>query len=253
MPVISFIVPFRAPETTNQWDSVSQYLLYTVQNLLSQTCPDIEVYVMAHASPSCALPEDPRLHLLLVDEPLPELGNRKSMHRDRRRKLAHGCMAAAGNCPRYLMPVDADDRVHPGLAEFLNSEPVYPAWYLSSGAVAHVGVRRYYMSSSYEEMTSSSCILSLEEAGIPADTSFGEFEKCYWFLGHHKIFVGDMRARGHPARPIPFSGGAYILGNGANLSNSLRNNPFNQMRFYIRYFLFGRKLDESFRQTYGEV
>ena len=64
------------------------------------------------------------------------------------------------------MPVDADDRVHPRLAAFLEETPHHPAWVIRKGRAVHAGLKRSYSSSRYDELTDSSRILSPEGARV---------------------------------------------------------------------------------------
>jgi hypothetical protein len=227
-------------------------LIHSVNNLLCQTELDFDIHIVGHDRPAGELPGDPRCHFHEFPEPEPPSDDIHALRRDRRRKVVYGCMAAAEGNPEYMMPVDGDDRVHPGLVAYLGKQPHHPAWILPQGYVVHASLRRYYRTHAYHELTSSSCILDVETTGIPDSLSMDDQLACYWFVGHHKLFKDQIEERGIHIREVPFAAGAYLVGYGDNLSNYIRRSRLRGINFKLRFYLLGRKINHAFEQQFGK-
>jgi len=252
MPFLSFIIPFRPRQNTSNFEEVSDCLIHTVNNLLSQEDGDFDIHIVGHDRPSRELPADERLHFHLSDDPVNPNREHYLLNRDRRRKVTYGCLKANEGHPEYLMPIDADDRIHPSLVRYLKDQPSADGWYLDQGYVVHVGARRCYLSDHYSELTSSSCIMAREHTWTkPFDEA--AFEDCYWFLGNHKCFKEDSSKRGLTLKPVPFPAGAYFLGYTDNLSNLHRTGIIKKVRFFLRFYISGKAWQQKQKERFGPI
>lgn len=253
-PLLSFVIPFRSKDSTGgeeSWRRVSRLLQETVSNLLAQTSSDFSIHIVGDDLPEGGLPEDDKLFFHLREFQHPVSYDVLGQNRDRRMKVVQACMHAGALHPRFIMPVDADDRISVNLVDWLHRQEDSDSWIVDHGYRLDLASRRYILSDNYSSMTSSACILSAELTGIPADLSFGAMETCYWFLGGHDRFKSDMQQRGITVNSIPFPAGCYLTGYGDNLSNVFRRSWVKKLRRWVRFHFFGKPLDQQLLSEFG--
>jgi len=84
MSILSFIIPLRSPETTNNWKQVSSDCVKTILSILQQTDQDFDVYLVCNKEPE-GLPKSTNINVITDNFPLPTKLN--EMRRDQAIKI----------------------------------------------------------------------------------------------------------------------------------------------------------------------
>lgn len=115
--MIAFVIAFRHPDSTKDYNHVVQLLEATLKSLLSQTNSEFKVYIGCNVEPKLDI-HDPRVRFCTIDCPLPK--NRKEVLFDKGVKRAFAIQTAnAENVPDYFFLLDADDLVSNDCVEYL--------------------------------------------------------------------------------------------------------------------------------------
>lgn len=115
--MIAFIIAFRHPDSTKDYNHVVQLLKATLESILNQTNGEFRVYIGCNVEPKLDI-LDPRVRFCAIDCPLPS--NRKEVLFDKGVKRAFAIQTAnAEIVPDYLFLLDADDLVSNDCVEYL--------------------------------------------------------------------------------------------------------------------------------------
>lgn len=107
--MIAFIIAFRHPDSTNDYNHVLQLLKATLDSLINQVDGDFKVYIGCNVKPELNV-VDPRVSFCTIDCPLPK--NRKEVLLDRGVKRALAIQTATNEInPELIFLLDADDLV----------------------------------------------------------------------------------------------------------------------------------------------
>ena len=84
MSILSFIIPFRSPETTNNWKKVSSDCVNTISSILQQTDQDFDVYLVCNQEPE-GLPASSHINVITNNFSVPT--TLSEMRRDQKSKI----------------------------------------------------------------------------------------------------------------------------------------------------------------------
>jgi len=130
-PLIAFITSFRGRALAQDWDYHVLLLERAVLSMLAQRHGECCVVVACHEIPDTPLAQEPRVHFLPVNFPLPTRNN-DDMCVDKVLKLSAGAEWARAQGCEYVVFTDADDLVSNRIAGFVADHRGENGWYCPS-------------------------------------------------------------------------------------------------------------------------
>ena len=216
--MIAFIVAFRHPDSTNDYDHVVQLLKATITSLLNQTYNDFRVYIGCNIEPDIDI-IDPRIRFCPIDCPLPN--NRQEVLFDKGVKRALAIQTAnAEVAPEYFFLLDADDLVSSDCVAYLHRQDwsVSPGGYwLERGYLLDMFNQKAQEKYGFNRYCGSSLILSskvltkalfVDNSAQQKMTTHAEFLNVCdlyvleQFLGEHNAVRQHMSSLGYPLQKI---------------------------------------------------
>jgi hypothetical protein len=207
-PVISYIIPLKSPEVSQDWSLVSRLCCRTLNSILRQTYPELRIILVCNFPPD-HYPKDSRLEIVTDDFPTPQ--NRNGIFRDQKLKVKRGMLALKGFNEGYVMRMDADDFIHRELTEFVHQNQCNGGWYIPKGYVYQEKSKWIFLRNNFHFSTASSHIVWLTEQDLPGsmDTPDEEYFVDMW---QHLKLVNTCKQLSRPLSPIPFRAAAYTIG-----------------------------------------
>jgi hypothetical protein len=234
--MLAFITTLRHPQNSADYSRVESLLRDTLTSVVRQTCDDYVVVIVGNRRPEFALPD--RTHFVEVDFAPPSgvkgpHTGRASVIWDKGTKTAVGLIAARAFDPDYVMPFDADDFVHRGIAEFAQSRRGGAGWVITRGWVYSRARNAYAFRRKFFRICGTSFIVPFDAYEVPADltvsatqreiaAAFGE--RLENLLEHGYAFDW-WREHGRRLEPLPFAGAVYHVDTGENHSGNMLVGP----------------------------
>jgi hypothetical protein len=234
--VLAFITTLRHPQNSADYGRVETLLRDTLASLTRQTSDDYVVIIVGNRRPAFPLPA--RTAFVEVDfEPPsavrgPQTGP-ASVIWDKGTKTAVGLIAAREFEPEYVMPFDADDFVHRGIAAFAHDHPGRDGWVVDRGWVYSRARNAYALRRRFFLICGTSFIVPFEGYEVPADLTvsatqqqiaeaFGD--RLENVLEHGYAFDW-WREQGRNLEKLPFAGAVYHVDTGENHSGNALVGP----------------------------
>ena len=271
-PNICFVVALRSRQSTDKWSQVLNDFNNTLRSIFNQTCPDFQVYVGCNEIPELEDEYDERLHFVTADLPIPNTWEEKC--RDRSWKL---CLCAkkireeyqdllASDNGIYIFPVDADDFVNCRIAEYVANHPDANGFKSANG---YKWIKGSFKMEITPYFGGSMNIMKMYKDDLPAELP--EQSLCFdketaiklterYPIRWYDIEVEHKFAElGRPLERLPFKSTVYVLGTGANISNSDPHNLNNGKEFHPIAFLRSinplshRKVTTEIKKEFGMI
>jgi hypothetical protein len=216
--MISFIIAFRHPESTNNYSQVVQLLEDTLYSLINQTDQNFSVYIGCNIAPELDI-VDTRIQFCPIDCPLPS--NRKEILMDKGVKRAIAIQTAIKNVsPDLFFLLDADDLVSKYcVAELHSLETTKSAggYWLERGYLLDMFNRRVQEKCGFNRYCGSSLVLNsqvvtdvlfLHKDNLQSMRSYSDFiSGCSAYvlehiLGNHIVVKSYMASLKFPLEKI---------------------------------------------------
>ena len=234
--MLAFITTLRHPRNSADYSRVESLLADTLASVTRQTSDEYVVVIVGNRRPSFPLPK--RTMFVEVDFGPPSdvqgpQTGRASVIWDKGTKTAIGLIAAREYQPDYVMPFDADDFVHKGIAEFTRTRSGEPGWVVTRGWVYSRARNAYALRRKFYRICGTSFIVPLDAYEVPLDltvsatqrqiaVAFGE--RLEHLLEHGYAFDW-WREHGRRLEPLPFAGAVYHVDTGENHSGNMLVGP----------------------------
>jgi hypothetical protein len=213
--MLVFVVPLKSRQVAISWHQVCLLLERTLRSICQQNSQRFRVIVVGNERPEINFTH-PNIHYVTVDLPLPGVGHKKK-DIDRAKKVLTGFYYARQFDPDYVMAVDADDCVHRDLAGFVVRSAECNGWYIDRGYVYEENRRFIYQRKSGFHRWCGSCyIVNYQRHPMPAAANDYRSSLLDYYREHREI-VAQASRQGRSLASLPFSGVAYIVGNGENI------------------------------------
>jgi hypothetical protein len=220
--MLVFIVPVQSPQVARSWEKVCLLFERTARSLCQQTSPHFKVVVVCHEKPKIAY-DHPNLIYLKVNFAAPAPDDYSGKMRDRMRKHLTAVSYAQQFHPTHIMRVDADDLVSRRLAEFVQQFPESNGWFINQGYVHYQGAKTVYLQRrNFHKLCGTSNIVRNLLHPFPSDVMAADLNFKEYPLRHSEI-AEQMRLKGTPLRPLPFTGAIYTYAHGQNISTERDN------------------------------
>jgi hypothetical protein len=216
--MIHFIVPFRSKEVSDNWELISGLCNATLQSICNQTHSGFRVHLVCHQKPMGKF-DHTLIDTIHVNWSVPSTW--EEMIDDKYAKVKRGLINVRDyDTPTYVMIVDADDRVHRGLAEWVADHMEAHGWFFEKGYTYPLGGHVVYkVSDSFHQVCGSSAIVQCSETDLPARMDDDSDQFVLLRCGHHLI-RSCMEERDTPLEPLPFPGACQVTDTGENHSGS---------------------------------
>lgn len=202
-------MPLKRRAAAKDWTVTSRLFDRTIRSVCNQTTDRFHVLVVCTERPDTTFTH-PNLHYLEVDfpVPVPEYGPRVD---DRAKRVVAGLLALDHPAITHVMSVDADDYVSRRLAAFVADHPTDNGWYVDDGYELAEGSRFVrHRTTGFFTRCGSCNIIRRDLFTLPgAVEEYHAMTGYDRFLGGHPYAPGDLAARGHPLRALPFPGAIY--------------------------------------------
>lgn len=224
--MMTFLVPLRSKKVANDWNRCCDLLTRTLKSITSQTSDDYHVVVVCHELPE-KLFEHSKIayHTVDFDPPVYTgvnyLTEGDPGEDDKARKLLAALELESVQSSEYVMPVDADDLVSSGIAQFIGESKSrdIPGWYLKKGYLYLEGKNYLFLNNENFNVRCGTCII-IQPKLLPylVDTGVRKHFK------HARIRLN----KDQELLPFPFAAAIYSMANGQNLF--MNTNSVNKLK-----------------------
>lgn len=235
--MIVYAIPFRAPETTNDWEACVERLDHTLQSIFNprNKAPFHCIVACNHVPEQLRGKYDARLQWLELQMPVPQ--SWIEMARDKFWKLLEIAVKVRIILEQqenpedgiYVMPVDADDLLNYRIAEYCALHPDANGFVSKDGYVWQEGNSFFRIYPKMYTYCGSCNIIKMYRDDLPERMPF-PIELCH--DGHtaailnakypirydHNIMVERYREMGKPFSTLPFRSTVYVRGTRDNIS-----------------------------------
>ncbi|WP_323197627.1 glycosyltransferase family protein [Nodularia harveyana] len=220
-PVVTFIIPLKSPDVSEDYSLVSKLCIGTLNSILSSSCSDVRIILVCNAPPE-KYPNDSRLEIISEQFAIPT--NRSELFLDQKLKIKRGMIALKGFKSGYVMRMDADDFIHRDLVDFVKKNyNKSHGWYMPKGYVWEIGSKYIFTRNNFHLTTASSHIVYLTENDLPESMNTPDSDY-FVDLWEHLLLVKTCNKLNRPLQPIPYRYSIYTIGHSESvMSHSLRN------------------------------
>ncbi|PZM07375.1 galactosyl transferase [Rhizobium tubonense] len=267
MTLVTFIIPVRHQENSNDWSSLKDRLSQTVASIAGQTNSDWRAVIVANEGAD--LPDLPaQFSVARVTFPPNQLHDLDGADRekvydafrlDKGRRVLSGMLSARDT--RFFMIVDDDDFVSANIVAFAATHPDANGWKIDKGYLWNEGGRLLLHHNDFANFCGTSLIVRSDLYHLPATFEDADIDFVKSMLGSH-IRIGKALAdAGNPLAALPFRGAIYRVGHsGAHSKSSnlistyfLNMSVLRRPRELLRNLLRVRTLDRSLRNEFFGV
>lgn len=250
--MIIFAIPFRAKDTTNDWDMCVERLNNTIKSIFNQTDKEFKVIVACNDIPILHKKYDDRLEFIKTDIDIPTTWI--EMARDKFYKLTVIAVRIREILLQqerpedgiYVMPVDADDLLNCNIAKYVKEHPNENGFISKDGYIYYKDKNYFRIYKDLHEFCGSCNIIKMYLEDLPQynpnpklchdkDTA-AELNAKYPIRFDHNMVVDLYKQNGKPFSILPFRTTIYLRDTGDNISQ-LDENRNNDDRFHPIAFL----------------
>ena len=235
--MIVYAIPFRAPETTNDWDACVKRLDRTLQSIFNPLnhAPFQCIVACNHIPEQLKGKYDSRLEWLELQMPIPQ--SWIEMARDKFWKLLEISVRIRAlleqqenpECGIYVMPVDADDLLNYQIAGYCEAHPDANGFVSKDGYVWQEGSSIFRIYPQMHTYCGSCNIIKMYRNDLPERMPFpidlchdghtaGILNSRYPIRFDHNIIVERYCSINKPFSTLPFRSTVYVRGTGDNIS-----------------------------------
>lgn len=242
--MIAFIVPLKSKAISNNWKTVSQLCIQTINSLLNQQHKLYKVFLVCNELPIGFLSSD-KVEVIVKDYPIPAFGNHAQYNYNKLNKQRDAIIAAVSAGCTHYMEVDADDRVSNNLIKCIQNYSHADGWYLDSGWIRHGDSPFIHIQKNdFHRICGSSVIAPLDLKILP-DLN-GDIEKLRPFLEHNRI-VDTWINNGKKMQPICYPAALYLVNTGDNISSINRTRT---LKSYLKNAISSRILTDNIAREF---
>lgn len=225
--ILTFIIPVRHPDNTDNWKRVKKNLRDTVRSITLQDTDGWQAVIVAnHGADIPNLP--PGFSVCYVDfppNPLYRQGNAdrekfwEAVRSDKGWRILAGLLQA--NAPGHIMIVDDDDFISKKLTSFVKAHATTSGWFIRDGYIWSDGGKLLYKYADFSRLCGTSHIVRADLYNIPQSLQAADEQYVRRMLGSHIFLHDHLDASGTPLEPLPFIGAIYRTGHADAHSRSI--------------------------------
>lgn len=235
--MIVYAIPFRSPETANNWEKCVERLNNTLQSIFNPAnhAPFYCIVACNQIPDKLRDKYDARLKWIELDLPVPN--SWIEMARDKYWKLTEIAVCirkileeqAHPEQGIYVMPVDADDLLNYRIPEYCARHPDKNGFVSKDGYVWQEGENFFRIYPQMHTYCGSCNIIKMYREDLPDHMPFparlchdretaGILNSRYPIRYDHNTVVARYREMGRPFSILPFRSTVYVRGTGDNIS-----------------------------------
>lgn len=273
LKTITFIIPFVAKYSENQWRDRCAKLQQSLQSILNSSNSNFEVVIAGHDKPDFLLQSQERVHFLSLDFPRPD-PNRKDVieaRSDKLRKVAAAWNFAQANWDSdYVMKYDADDFISSKLVNWLATNEKCPGFRITRGWIWKETWKHWIKQEDRFDLScGTSVIIASKNADLHIDVKTenelvyeglscnagvsdkpnDKFNRTILVSNNHANASTQFAAYGLKIGEIPFRTAIYRLGSKHSLSGDMHR--ISSLRMLISTLSRMRFISKSIRNEFG--
>jgi hypothetical protein len=270
---ITFLIPFVAKYSENQWQDRCAKLQQSLQSILNSSNTNFEVVIAGHDKPDFLLQSQERVHFLSLDAPRPD-PDRKDVieaRSDKLRKVAAAWNFAQANWDSdYVMKYDADDFISSKLVNWLATNEKCPGFRITRGWIWKEPWRHWIkQENKFDLSCGTSVIIASKNAdlqidvksdneliyeGLSSNTKFYNseniaFRRTILVSNNHGNALSQFTSYGLKIQEIPFRAAIYRLGSKHSLSGDMHR--ISSIRMLISTLTRMRYLSKNIQNEFG--
>ncbi|MFR1810084.1 MAG: hypothetical protein ACLSWP_00935 [Terrisporobacter sp.] len=232
--MIIFAIPFRARETTKNWEGCIKRLNNTIKSIFNQTDDEFKVIVACNDIPKLEKDYDNRLEFIKTDIAIPH--SWIEMARDKFYKLTVIAVRIREilleqdnpNNGIYVMPVDADDLLNCNIAKYVKEHPNENGFVSKDGYVYYKGKKYFRIYKELHTFCGSCNIIKMYLDDLPKNSpnpklchdkdTAGKLNSKYPIRYNHNEVVEIYKNRNRSFARLPFRSTVYLRDTGDNIS-----------------------------------
>ena len=131
-PLLTFIIPLRSKHSCFDWEKVSNACTGTLYSIARQTDTAYNCILVCHETPA-KIPPSINIKIINVDLPYPN--SFEEFKKDKSLKIKEGIKHLKDSPSKFYMILDADDRVHSGLTQYIANNQDHDNFIVDKGYV----------------------------------------------------------------------------------------------------------------------
>lgn len=208
LPVITFIIPLRSKHSCLDWQKVSNACTGTLYSIAGQTNKEYNCFLVCHETPF-KIPDSINIKIINVDFPYPK--SPKEFKKDKGLKIKEGIKYLIDSPSKYYMILDADDRIHSGLTQYIANNQHHDNFIVDKGYVYPGGRFLRAHDGNFDKICGSVLVSSFKEVLN---------NKVFILDGHHNI-KSNFRKSEKNIIQIPFFAVIKNVGYGENITETI--------------------------------
>lgn len=223
---ITFIIPVRHQENSNNWARLKLNLKQTIKSIAAQTNDNWQAIIVANHEAD--LPELPdRFKVSYVDFPPNKFYSKdgidmnlfhEAVRLDKGKRVLHGMLQSEET--DYFMVVDDDDLISNNLVEFAAKNNNQNGWRVDNGYVWEDNGKLLLIHNDFSNYCGTSLIIKKQLYQLPARFNDASEDYIKTMLGSHVKISNILAAQGSPLTRLPFLGAIYRVGHSGSHSSS---------------------------------
>lgn len=225
MTTLTFIIPVRHFQNSQNWGLLKRNLQQTLASISAQTHDDWRCLIVANrGSDIPSLPH--RVDVVWVDFP-PNMKHERTtcnsleefweaVRLDKGRRILSGMLQARNS--RFFMTVDDDDFIHSQITQHAAEHPDANGWAVDHGYLWSDGGRLLLLHDDFNSICGTSLIVRSDLYELPQSIELATSDYIQSMLGSHVMIKGILAQKGQPLERLPFRGAIYRVGQAASHS-----------------------------------
>ncbi len=254
---IGIIIPLKSQTISKNWQVTCQALYATLQSLQRQSSQNFKAVVVGHEHPDLMKSQPENISFMQVKFPPPNREASDFSHmklvEDKNLKIVSGLKYLSQESIDYWYQLDSDDLLSEDFIEYLSQNIKQSMGaVIDGGYLVYPSLGRFIPSDDMSQYCGSTSILKNGTFEIPKEISPSSIKAVPWASNAHKdmnYFFQSRYGNKYSRFTKPLLG--YVLNSGDNISDSWRNNFIKRLKFILRPYVLGNKIDETFRAKFG--
>lgn len=257
MMKLGIVIPLKSKKISKNWQITSDALAATLNSVKNQRLKNYKTVVVGHEIPNDFTNIYPDVIFVTVDFPVPDRSSPDFSHKDlindKNLKVIKGLQTLAGNEIDYWFPLDSDDVLSTDFTQQLEDiEEGVAGALIQGGYILYQEQNRAIPTQEMVTYCGSTSIISNQFVQIPKTLSVDNMTGSPWSRYAHMsmadFFTKELKL---PYKVISQPVLGYVLGSGDNISDRWRDNPWKNIKAYIKPYLKGKRIDKQIQQLFS--
>ncbi len=253
---LGIIVPLKSKKISRDWQITSEALESTINAILSQSNENYVVVVVGHDCPEfLSSLDNNKITFTEVSTPAPDrqLVNftNKELINDKNLKIITGLLLLEKESLSYIYQLDSDDLIHKDFVKTILAQNECAGMIINGGYIYYKSLKRMILTKHVHHLCGSTNIISTKYLSFPPKADLKYVNDVPWTKYRHmnlyKFFNDDINK---PFKTLEIPLLAYVVASGDNFSDRWRDNWFKQFKWYMKPYLFGKKINNLFNKNF---